>query len=446
MQNRIRVTTHSARDAVTSKHNDRNFDVSKSDHIDSTRSVNNRYWVFNQGEIAGTTNGQTFEDAEKEFYEETFAEGLEARNKRYVNKGKSKCTRNMEQYRSAKHSRPEETILMIGDMHTDISPDLVWDIVLEQLDWRSKMFPQLVTLDVALHADEQGGIHVHERSVWVGHDKFGYPVVGQNKALNEMEIERPDMSREESRYNNSKITYSKTCREHFVEICEAHGILVEKNPREASKAGKKLLQFQVDSIRADLEELKLERAKLQEELANKNELLEKTLEAKIQAAEIKRKFGDKETKTYWKSNLDQAEDIARNAREDREAAERYYSWAIEERRKTEKLKAEAEEGFALRDENMAKKKKLDKYIGKKAKEIAAQKINEALEKMKSNNYTKAMIDYMSQFASLEGRGSLYDDFDVAYIKSLDAEYESGVKVEKEDIEESTDIENDDIDL
>lgn len=245
--NRMRVTMHCGRVAESSKHNDRQFDATKTDHIHPERSKNNVYYQWNQNPVTKERPG-TFEEAEKEFYEEHFSSGLQARNAKYVKYGHRERVKTMDQYRKAINSRPDETIWMIGNLRDKVSPELLNAIIKEQLEWQRIVFPQVYVLDVALHVDEYGGPHIHERFVWIGHDNDGNEIVGQKKALNEMGIERPEPDMPEGRYNNSKMTYTKLCREHFVEICKEHGIDVETEPKEASKTGLKLLQYQYQDI------------------------------------------------------------------------------------------------------------------------------------------------------------------------------------------------------
>lgn len=85
-ENRKRVTMHNGRShrgtgmAFSARHNDRQFDVSQSDHIDPEQSRGNRYWRWNQQD----TPEQSFENCEQEFYERTFADYLQAQNQRHI--------------------------------------------------------------------------------------------------------------------------------------------------------------------------------------------------------------------------------------------------------------------------------------------------------------------------------------------------------------------------
>ena len=430
-KDKVRVTMHLARAAATSKHNDRNFDVEKSDHIHSERSGNNIYWTYDEG----LSPNKSFEESELEYYERTFGSGLDARNGRYKKEGHSERVRTMQEYHKAIHSRPEEVIWMIGDKNTDITAGELWDIITGEVEWKKEQFPQVVTLNLALHADEEGGIHVHERFVWVGHDKDGNEIVGQSKALQEMGIERPNMSSLENRYNNAKTSFSRLCREHFIRTCEEHGLDINREPRAASKSGKQLLQFQVDAMKEEVNELEEKRDRLQEDIEIESESFERVMTSKIKASEIRKRFGDHEVRTYHKSSLEQAENISREAKEALVAANRTYIWAHNNLEEAEKLKRDSEKGVELKKEYEEKLAAVDKIIDEKVEE----RLTAYIHRLTLSEYTFAMKEFMEQFQSPDGHGSLFDYFDIAYIESKMNEDRT---THRDEINEETEITND----
>ena len=115
----MRMTIHNARanklGAFTPKHNDRNFDVSHADHIDPERMPGNIYWNW-------TGKNISFEDAEKEFYELHCREHLDAVNRRYREQRHPERVRDMDAYRTARQTCPEETLLMIGNKNEYLPP------------------------------------------------------------------------------------------------------------------------------------------------------------------------------------------------------------------------------------------------------------------------------------------------------------------------------------
>lgn len=232
-----RTTLHNGRknkqgQAYSPRHNDRKFDLDKAEHIDPERTKENVYWHYLQKE----NPDMDFSTAEKTFYKDHFEEALKIRNSSYIQHGNKKQVKTLEEY--MQEHCPEETIWMIGNAEDMIPAKILHNVWKEQKTWMEATFPQMNVLDWALHVDEQGAPHIHERHVFIGHDKKGREVVGQNKALAEMGIPAPNPQRPTGRHNNAKMTYTAKCREHFQEICKRHGLEeIEVQPRERSEMG-----------------------------------------------------------------------------------------------------------------------------------------------------------------------------------------------------------------
>lgn len=231
-----RTTLHNGRknrqgQAYRASHNDRKFDLDKAEHIEQERTKENIYWHYLQKE----NPDMDFSTAEKTFYKDHFEEALSIRNSSYIQHGNKKQVRTLEEY--MQEHCPEETIWMIGNAEDMIPAKILHNVWTEQKTWMEAMFPQMTVLDWALHVDEQGAPHIHERHVFIGHDKRGLEVVGQNKALAEMGISAPNPQRPTGRHNNAKMTYTAICRQHFQELCKRHGLDIEVQPRERSEMG-----------------------------------------------------------------------------------------------------------------------------------------------------------------------------------------------------------------
>lgn len=237
----MRVTYHNARtgkDGVFNvKHNDRNFPTEHAPHIDPERTPHN---------ISGewTNSGLDFETAEKLFYEQHFRKALDAKNAAYEANRNKRDQKTMDEYRLSKRTCPEESIICIGKKGGTVDINELADVVYQQLKWETKQFPNVKILDYAVHADEAGAPHVHVRRVWTAKDKHGNLEVNQKRALAEMGIERPDLNKPESRYNNAKMTYTRQCREHLIALCQERGLEIETVPLEKSKTGLSLLEYQ----------------------------------------------------------------------------------------------------------------------------------------------------------------------------------------------------------
>lgn len=251
----MRTTLHNGRHSPAgiypAKHNDRRFNLEHAPHIKPERSNQNFYWHY----LQKTQPGMSFEEAEAAFYTEHFAASLQAKNDSYRRHGDQSHIQSIDEYRRAIRSCPEETILMIGQTGDTVSPTILRNICLEQIAWENKTFPNVKILDFAIHVDEQGGPHAHLRRVWIGHDKNGYEVVGQNKALAEMNIPRPEPNKPRSKYNNPKQTYTANCREHFQMLCQKHGLTIETTPKRRGVNGLNLVEYQTQQEEKRLQNL-----------------------------------------------------------------------------------------------------------------------------------------------------------------------------------------------
>ena len=184
----------------------------------------------------------TFEEAEAAFYEKYCRSYLDAQNNRYKKQRHAERVKSMDEYRTTPQTCPEEVIWTIGNQNDTISPRILKNIIQEQINWEQKNFPGVRVLDVSLHMDEASP-HIHERRVFLYTDSQGHKAIGQNKALEQMGIGLPHPDKPKSRYNNRKQTFSKICRNHFLQICKEHGLQIEEKPREHSKSGRELEDY-----------------------------------------------------------------------------------------------------------------------------------------------------------------------------------------------------------
>lgn len=237
----MRATIHNGRTshlgAFTPKHNDRSFNISHAEHIDPERVKLNRYWNWTGKEM-------TFEDAERTFYEKHIRQHLDAQNARYRAQRHAERVKSMDEYRRSPQTCPEEVILQIGKLGDTIPADMMARIIQEQINWEQQQFPGVKVLDVALHMDEQGAPHIHERRAWIYTDKDGNLAISQNKALEQMGVELPNPDKPRGRFNNRKQVFSRMCREHLLQICKEHGLEIEEIPQEKSRSGRTLEDYQ----------------------------------------------------------------------------------------------------------------------------------------------------------------------------------------------------------
>lgn len=255
MTESMRITTNNGRHtrgrAYSPRHDDRTFNLQNSPHIDPARTADNWNWQWleNSGLLC------SFEDAEREFYARYISDHLRAVNTRYQAQRHSERVKTIDEYRKAPQSCPEETIVCIGNREHHPDPSELLAAYLELQHWQQQTYPQLQVLDYAMHLDERGAPHIHERHVWTYTDADGHLAIGQARALKQMNIQRPHPEQPRSRYNNEKMTYTQAVREKFVEICRQRGLEIETQPRARSQSGLALIEYQSRQEEKHLQEL-----------------------------------------------------------------------------------------------------------------------------------------------------------------------------------------------
>lgn len=274
----MRTTSHSGRfnrqtgEVFSANHNDRNFDLNNTEHINADLTQFNKYYTCYPEDMS-------FQELERKYYTENFKEALKAKNERYKASGHAEDVKSIDGLLKSRRTCPEEVIYQIGKKEQTIKPELLDEICRKQLTWEHSQFPNVKILDAALHVDEATP-HMHVRKVWEAQGKDG-KIVSQTKALEQMGIERPDMSKAKSRYNNAKMTYTRACREHFQQLCKEYDLEIETEPQEASKSGLALKEYQRQQEEKKLKEAEKQLESVNEEigyqdmyLLNVNELAE----------------------------------------------------------------------------------------------------------------------------------------------------------------------------
>lgn len=239
----MRMTIHNGRagknGTYSPKHNDRNFDISSAEHIDPERMPGNVYWNWTGKKDI------SFEDCEKVFYEEHCRAHLDAVNQRHREQRHPERVRDMDAYRTARQTCPEETLLMIGNKDEHLPPRTLRAICKDLRNWEEKQIPGLRVLNMALHVDEEGAPHIHMRKAWIYRDENGTESIAQNKALQAAGIPLPHPDKAAGRHNNRKQTFSQMERKALYEICREYGIesLLEMQPRERSRSGREFEDY-----------------------------------------------------------------------------------------------------------------------------------------------------------------------------------------------------------
>lgn len=291
----MRMTIHNGRagknGTYSPKHNDRNFDISSAEHIDPERMPGNVYWNWTGKKDI------SFEDCEKAFYEEHCRAHLDAVNRRHREQRHPERVRDMDAYRTARQTCPEETLFMIGNRDEHLPPKTLRAICERLKDWEENTVPGLRVLDMALHVDEEGAPHIHMRKAWIYRDENNVESIAQSKALQAAGVPLPHPDKPAGRHNNRKQVFSAMERQALYEICREYGLesLLEMQPREKSRSGREFEDYKANKAE--------ERAKAAEMRARMAE--EKTKQAEESLRKIKG------AKTHAQKRTQQAQERAR---------------------------------------------------------------------------------------------------------------------------------------
>ena len=220
----MKVSYTNSRAQGSARHNDRKFDVTKTEHIDPGRTGENRYWCI--------YDGMTFDEAERKFYDEHYGPMLEARNRNQHGN-----SIDMDELRKMLRYCPEEVILQIGNAgDKPVDPalfDECFDQYMNQLyEWNRTHGSHMHILDWAVHKDE-ATVHAHIRRIFDYTDKDGILKIGLDKALMDAGVGLPDPNMPPGRRNNRKMEFDRIMRDRWADICEEHGVEVDRVPLPA---------------------------------------------------------------------------------------------------------------------------------------------------------------------------------------------------------------------
>ena len=214
----MKATRHNGRagkfGAYNVKHNDRNFDVSNSEHIDAERAKGNIYWDCYQGYcLPGMEDNRkyTFSEIEKEFYYENYHEFVEGQNRRNREARHTDRQKTIGGILENIKTCPEETILQLGNIDKTVDASVFAEIAAEYFEeFQRRYGSHIHILDLALHLDE-GTPHIHEHHVFDALNRYGEVCPQQEKALEEL-------------------VFDAECRKLFLEISARHGLDIDMEP------------------------------------------------------------------------------------------------------------------------------------------------------------------------------------------------------------------------
>ena len=265
----LKLTRHNGRAGAhgtyNPKHNDRNFNLANSEHIDPERAKGNIYWDCFHG-FRSALDPQdpddlaaTFSDVERQFYESRYTTFIEGQNERNAKIRHTERNRSIPDLLSSRKTCPEETIYQLGTLDEHASAEDLLNIVTEFIEaFKTKFGEHVHVLDWALHLDESTP-HIHERHVFDCENKYGEVAPQQEKALEALGFDLPDPDKPLSRRNNRKITFDAACRKMLFEIAKRHGLELEE---EAEYGNRKYLEKQDFILAKQKEQLAAQQNKL----------------------------------------------------------------------------------------------------------------------------------------------------------------------------------------
>ena len=267
----LKLTRHNGRAGThgtyNPKHNDRNFDLTNSEHIDPERAKGNIYWDCFHG-FRSTIAPQdpddlaaTFSDVERQFYETHYTAFVESQNEHNAKIRHTERNRSIPDLLSSRKTCPEETIYQLGTLDEHASAEDLLNIVTEFIEeFKGKFGEHVHVLDWALHLDESTP-HIHERHVFDCKNKYGEVAPQQEKALEALGFELPDPDKPLSRRNNRKIAFDAACRKMLFEIAKLYGLELEE---EAEYGNRKYLEKQDFILAKQKEQLAAQQDRLDE--------------------------------------------------------------------------------------------------------------------------------------------------------------------------------------
>ena len=285
----LKLTRHNGRAGThgtyNPKHNDRNFDLTNSEHIDPERAKGNIYGDCVHGFRSALSPqdpddlAATFSEVERQFYESRYSNFVESQNERNAKIRHTERNRSIPDLLSSRKTCPEETIYQLGTKDDHASGEVLLAVVTEFIEeFKARFGDHVHVLDWALHLDESTP-HIHERHVFDCENKHGEVAPQQEKALETLGFELPDPDKPLSRRNNRNITFDTACRKMLFDIAKRHGLELEE---EAEYGSRKYLEKQDFILAKQKAQLAAQQSKLDELTLKVNDM--ETLIDEVSAA------------------------------------------------------------------------------------------------------------------------------------------------------------------
>lgn len=269
------------------KHNDREFNVEHSEHIDAERAKQNVYWDCYQGYSFGESGREkrrSFTQVESEYYYDHYWEHVQEQNRRNEEARHGERNRSVEDLLKNSMTCPEESLLQLGNIDRSVPASVLAKVVAEFFEEFERRYGSHVhILDWALHLDE-GTPHVHERHVFDAKNRYGELCPQQEKALEELGFELPDPTKKKGKYNNRKMSFDAECRRVFLEIAQRNGVQVECEPIYGGATYLEKQDFIIENQKRRLEEKQAELQEITMKVADMESFVEEIAEGAYEKA------------------------------------------------------------------------------------------------------------------------------------------------------------------
>lgn len=270
-----RVTRHNGRSGKNGvynpKHNDRSFNLSNAEHIDSRNANYNILWDCYHGftNLEMRNNVELavhFEEVERLFYLQHYSDYCFGQHERNRRNGHPERNRDTDDLRLDKRTCPEESIIQIGNMDNQIPADLFFKIALEYFKEFNERFGEYVhIIDWALHVDESTP-HIHERHVFDCENQYGEIMPQQEKALEKLNIDLPFPNKVPGKHNNRKMKFDSICRCLLIDVAKRYGIDIAEEPIYGGREYLEKQDYIRQKLNADIAEQNIKLKKKESEL------------------------------------------------------------------------------------------------------------------------------------------------------------------------------------
>lgn len=232
MQMHQTITTHFGKQNIGSAHHNDRTHITKAtkEHIDSARTKDNFIIIADQ---------------EKEVYETTFRQSMDAYNQKALKQSHPERVMDMDEYRK---KNTYEIIFQIGNVNTlgvqecsQSDKAIINDIMFQAVYMMKRSYPNIKITQAIVHWDEASP-HMHVRYVGVANElKRGMQTqANRKKAFEQMGFQCTDSSNKD---DNPTTKFTKHLQDAFIQLCEQNGIIRDESSRGKNSPNMSVEQY-----------------------------------------------------------------------------------------------------------------------------------------------------------------------------------------------------------